>query len=404
MKGSSKILTEDLATFRHNLLPIPEFGLQAAFNMYGFPSGSVIDIIAPDGIGKSSLMFTIMGWFMRQGVPAYYVETENKLMAPERIKRCLHTDRKLADNLYRRLIWDQCFDIQSAVRSIESFIIKSRDPESEIYIPPTTPIVIGLDTWSKLMSSDEAEGVMEYEGGDVKESKEVGGGSNLGSAKAAQAWMRRLPFFQRRHNVLFVFTRHQNDKIDMSAGRFGGGSLSSATDSYNRTSRGGRAFNQNAALQIILSRLKGVTAKIGGVDTRVATLGRITVCKNSYGPDGTKFDYHIVAVPRKDTETYQEPALSFSFGTAQFILARKLLTMTSKNFNCYSCKELDVTDVSADEFSSALHARPDLLDKLGSQLEIFGYKSPDTSIPIVSSPEELVAEDEGKETDAPAQQ
>ena len=389
-KGSS---VSELSKAEDLLLPIPEFGLQAAINAKGLKYGTIMDIIAPDGIGKTTLIMTALGWFMQQGSPCYYVETENKLMAADRIKRCLSTDRAMAEKLFNRLVWDQCFEIQSAVKSMEDFAIGCRKPGSAMYVPQHVPIVLALDTFSKLMSAGEAEDVVVHGEREVGKSKEVGGGVTMAAAQAAQSWMRRLPWFQKHYNAIFIFARHQNDKVDFSAAKFGGGSMSGGGDAFNRTSRGGRAFNQNAALQIILSRIGLVSAKFDGVDEKVGVNAQITVCKNSYGAEGKRFGYRINTVHRTDTETYQEPAITFAPATAEWAYMHKVLPgISMKNKNCYTCKDLKIYDASADEFHRALHADAGLLDMLGSRLGIRGYAA-SQELPAAPAEPAVVEED-----------
>ena len=392
----------DLSKFEHSHIKFPEFGLQATFGMTGLPYGTIMDIIAPDGVGKTSLLLTMLGWFMQQGSPCYYVETENKLMAPARIKRCLSTDRALAQRLYDHLVWDQCFEIQTAIRSMEEFITKARTPDSGMFVPQHIPLVIALDTFSKLMSAGEAEDVVVGKG-EVGETKEVGGGQTMAAAMAAQAWMRRLPWWQNHYNVIYLFARHQNDKVDMSSKpKFGGGSMTGNADSFNRTSRGGRAFNQNASLQVILTRIQAVSAKVNGVDEKVGEKVLLTVCKNSYGPGGKKFFYQINTVHRTDTETYQEPAITFAPYTAEWSTMMKIIPgITMKNKNCITCRELEIYDGTAEEFSKALHANQPLLGQISTRLGIFGAAD-STSVPdsVTEQLEMSAARPPGPEADA----
>lgn len=379
----SRILSE-VDDVRSKMLKIPEFGLQATFNTFGFIHGRMIDILATDGIGKTTLLFTFAGWCMAQGSPTYYQETENKPMAPDRIKRCLSTNRALAEKLYDRLVIDPVFDIQTSILNMENFVLRARDPDSPAFVPKHIPLILMQDTFSKLMDPNEAEGVLAYatEGGKVSDAKEVGGGSNFVASKLMHAWSRRLPAFLEINNCILIFARHQNDKVDMSAGRFGGGSVGD-NDSRNRTSRGGKAFNQNSALQLILSRIQAISAKVNGVDEKVGVKGQINVVKNSYGPGDRKFYFQINTIPRTDTEDYQEPAVTFAPYTAEWLFNKKLLAMSMKNKNCYTCKELDVYDATAEEFHVALHKRTDVMERIGKRLEIYGYGSSCSAEPPV---------------------
>jgi hypothetical protein len=319
-------------------------------------------------------------------------------MAPERIKRCLSTDKAQAEKFYSRLIIDQVSDIKTAVMNLENFVIESRDANSAIYVPQHIPIVCFQDTFSKLMSPGEAEGVSVYEG-DRAPVTELGTNANPEAAKIAHSWARRWPYFLSHYNVILFFARHLNDKVDMSGGgggSFGGGSI--AGDAYNRTSRGGKAFNQNAALQMTLSRIKYLSAKIDGQDEKVGVQGQITVVKNSYGADGKKLQYVINTVPRTDTDTYQEPSMSFATSTCDWLFNHKLLPMTKKNNNCYTAKSLDLYDVPCDEFHRVFHSKPELIEQLGKQLGIYGYTN------VVAEPATPAVAQEASASDAAGQE
>ena len=398
-KNNRSRIANEVDDIRTRMLKIPEFGLQATFGSWGLRNGKVLDILGADSVGKSTLLFTLAGWSMSQGSPVYYQETENKLMDEARIKRCLSSDRALADKFFNRLIIDQVFDIQTAIMNMENFVLRSRDPNSPAFVPMHITLVLLQDTFSKLMSSDEAEGVIAYgvDAKKIEDAKEVGGGSNFGAAKAVHAWFRRLPYFLDHYNCILAFGRHQNDKVDMTAGRFGGGNLGG--DAVNRTSRGGKGFNQNAALQLIISRIQAISAKVDGVDEKVGVKMQINVAKNSYGPPGRRFYYQINTVPRTDTETYQEPAITFAPYTAEWLFLRKLLPMTMKNKNCFTCKALDQFDASAEDISKALHANTEVLNQLGRRLEISGYDGVEDKLPVEGEAAEAPAVTETDEDD-----
>jgi RecA/RadA recombinase len=341
---------------------------QAAIGMKGFPYGTLIEIIGQDGVGKTSFVFTVAGEAMRAGAPFFYVETENKPMDKERVKRCLGTDPSLSDKMFDRITVQTCDDIPSMVSGIEDFVDACRN---KLGVPPHIPIVCAVDSFSKLMAPNESEGRSFYS--DVNKKQQVGEAKvNFGHSKFAHQWCRMLPSWLRQNNVILFIISHQNQSVSTG---FGGGSFMSAevAATYNRTKIGGNAFNQNAALQLIITR-KGLAKQ--GTD-KVGTLIKATVAKNSYGPEGNVFEYEIISKPWLDTATYQQPSLYFDGTTASWLAQNSYLGVVESRKR-YTCDEIGAISEKADTFCQLLNAT-DLTDRLGTQLRIIGYPVKDTS-------------------------
>lgn len=373
---------DTLASIRRELLHVPPIYFQAAINSYGLPLKTLIDVIGAEGIGKSTLMFTTMGWAMAAGSPCYYVETEGKMMDPSRIIRCLHPNRVTAKKMFDALNFDQAFELRQAVESIENWVKVCRDPKDPAtYVPHHIPLVVGLDTFSKLMAPKEAEGRQLYQDQSVSEGKEqeLGGGSNFGHAKLAQSWSRRLPNWLTFNNVILILNRHQNDKVDMNA--MPSFLPADAMAGYNKTSIGGRAFSQNAALQLIITRFRYATAKQGQETVKIGVDAKISIAKNSYGPEGASCYYRLNYVYPGDTQEMQTPALSFAPYTPEWLMGRGILDVTSKNKNCFSCRELNLFDVDTTTFTEAVQASEELVKTIGSRLNLRGYELSDQPVP-----------------------
>jgi len=396
MKSRKKGTTVDsLTNVRREILNLPPIYLQATLNSFGLQTKTLVDIIGAEGIGKTTLMFTIFGWSMLQGSPCFYVETEGKVIDEERAMRSLNTDKALAKKMFDRISFDQCFELQQAIDSIYAWVKLVRDPKSEVYVPHHIPVVVGLDTFSKLMSASEAEGRLLYNDQTLKgkeaDAKDLGTGSNFGHAKIAQAWSRQLPNWLTMNNVILILNRHQNDKVDMNAApgaSFGG----DAAAGFNTTSIGGRAFSQNAALQLILSRYKFATKKVGDENIKIGVDAKITVSKNSYGPNGLVCFYRINQRNDGDTDTTFVPALSFAPYTSEWLMGKGILEISSKNKNCYSCRDLNLFDVTCDEFYAALQANEEVLNLIGTRLRLKGYEVDDNqppALPVPASDEEI---------------
>ena len=224
------------------------------------------------------------------------------------------------------------------------------------------------------MAPKEAEGRSFYEGvkkpGKARTLEELGSGTNFEHAKYAQKWCRTLPSWLSKNNVILLIVSHQNQKVDMG---FGGGSFSS--DAFNRTKIGGNAFNQNAALQLILTR-EGFLLQSG---EKIGTKVKATIAKNSYGPEGGIIRYELVSRPwLDDSENYQQPSLYFDNTTADWFASNNILN-TRVDRKRYTCEDLEVTSQTASEFCKQLYSRPEILTRLGTERHILGYPVCDSS-------------------------
>lgn len=408
------------------ILPVPSFALQYALKARGFVSGSMIDVIGGDGIGKTTTGNTLMGWNMSANGPCLYIEAEGKPQDRARVERALHKDRAIATQMYDAITREPAREIREAVNKIEEWIFQIRAPGS--MIPPTTPAMVVLDTYSKLMSASEAAGYSVYDSVKDKEkdrakekketfkkamkgvteekkddkkskldsSKELMAGSNFGHARAAQEWTRRLAYILSRYNVILVLLRHQNDTVDMGGG--GGIPMSAEVkDSINRTSIGGRAFHQSAAYQFILSRMKNFKASIHGMPTNVGVDVKYNITKNNNGPlrQGV---YRIMMEARQDTELTQEPAIDFDCNLAEVLMRDKLFNVRIKNVSTVVTSEFSESKIAEEydieEFKRLFYSRTDLIESLQRHLE-FAHFDTNVIMPNFSpvNQEEPVAED-----------
>ena len=374
-----------VSEIRQAMLPIRDFFMQHALGMYGFPQNALIDIIGPEGVGKSSLAFLLLGWALQSGCPCYYQETEGKQLPPDRILRMLSQDPKMAVRMLSRIGRDQVHSLPLSVEYFEDWVDSMRGRGSKqgresMNVPMDTPIIAVVDSWSKLMNSGEAAGF--YDAGDhmseeaKKKYKAVGEGSNLGHAKFAQDWCRRLPYYLVENNVILIIIEHQNEKVSMSQSPAGQKAaptftqMSAETSAiFNKTKRGGRAFNQNSAIQLILARkslAKFPDGKASGI------IVRMRVDKNSFGPGGRVIEYEMRNEHRHDTDTYLEPAIQFHDSMAKWFADDKLCGTTVYQKR-YTSDEIGVTSVAASEFCAAFHANTALVNRLGQQLKMEGY-------------------------------
>ena len=399
-RSASDVLMVGTPNKPKNILPLASFSFQNILKARGLVTGTIMDILGADGIGKTSLSYYLMGQAMAANGVCLYIETEGKPLDRSRAERCLHPNRKIAAQMYDAIYQEPARELREAANKIETWILQMRAPGTKV--PPSSPLVIFLDTFSKLMSPTEAAGFAAYatESDEEKlkkkekekekkakakgkvvekkeakekvdESKELGAGSNFGHAKLSQEWSRRLPYFLSRYNAILVLVRHQNDKIEMGGG--GGGMVLTAEqkDAFNRTSIGGRAWLQSAAYGIILSRLDFVKSQIAGETVKTALNIKMSLAKNGWGPLA-EGKYRLTLVPRQDTEDWFEPAISFDPWLPELIAKKKLMKVSVKNATTVISTEFNPggrsEEIPLDRFIDLFYSDPNRVAELGRQL------------------------------------
>ena len=138
---------------------------QHTIGMRGLPHGTLVEIMGQDGIGKTSLIWTLAGYAMMQNSPFFLVESEAKPMDKNRVMRCLSSDKTIAKKMLDRVLVSCCTNLLDAVSEIEDWVDTQRQ---DIGVPLDIPLVCAIDTFSKMMAPKEAEGRAYYEDSKTK--------------------------------------------------------------------------------------------------------------------------------------------------------------------------------------------------------------------------------------------
>jgi len=389
-----------LKDIRNQLIPATHFAKQMLLSSYGYQPKTIIELLGAEGTGKTTLLYNIFGDCMLANSPCLHVNTESKWLNEYRAKRALSTDKATSEAMYNALHVEEAFELKQLVNTIEGWVESMRRKNTTV-VPMNIPLVIGIDTISKVMAPGEALGFFNYSDymseANLKKVKGLGEGSNLEFAKLMHQWCRRLPSWLAANNVLVFFVSHQNQKVNMTG--FGGPAISQeAGAGLNKTKIGGNASNQNAVTQITLKyvgMVKNTAKEVVGKDI-VAR-----VIKNTAGADHKELRYRIVTQYTQDTDTYQEGALDFDEGAAEYIAERGYFN-TKVNKKRYTSDILDVQGVTAKDFMSEVHANKEITNELGSNLEFTGYvRTPKVDIYDPPEPEEAEKlNEELKKTDS----
>lgn len=379
------------------IIPIDEFMIQNALGAVGLRAATLFELIAPEHVGKTTLMANWMGKFALQGCQCLYVECEGKQMDPNRFLRCMHSDRKIAKRVFNLVTFSKARTLPEAEHAMNVWVKEARKKSDSDPRFAGKPLIVVVDPWGKLMSEGEAEGYSTF--GKSKEqlaqvkAKETGKSSNLGHSKYAHAWTRRLPSWLESNNVLLIVVQHQNEHIDM-------GSYSTVVvpDSKNDTTIGGKAFAQLAAYRATL------TSAGQWYGTNKVTIGlktRLMFIKNSYGPKYRSADLQLKFEQHVDTDTHFDRVIHYAQGLADWMVANGILG-TRVTDKLYTCETLDCVAVSADALESALKRRPDVMQFIGGHLKIEGYANvPMRTAPIEDDTPDDKTSDESAYQDIP---
>jgi RecA/RadA recombinase len=370
------------ADIRQNVLWVPEFELQHLMGIVGIPHGSFLEIIAPEGVGKTSMALTIGGWAMNAGAPVVYCECEGKQMPKHRIIRMLHPNPKRAALMLDRLRVERI----ASLTQLDQFIIDYADvmrgrkslKDYPISIPQHVPLVIIVDPWSRLMNDDEAAMFYDYGGNmdtKTKKFKQTATGSNLGHAKFAHAWCRRLAYLVERDNIILILNQHQTEDLKEAMAQSYGPKIilpESVAGLENKNHIGGRALHQLASQQWVM--VKRGLAKYAD-KTNSGKNVNLSMAKNSFGPEKRKMYFEIRGEHRGDMAgVYIEPALQFANSFTKWFTKEKLLgSKVDTSGDTYTCEDLGVRAVDEVEFHRAFHANTELKKHVGNLLQIEGY-------------------------------
>lgn len=369
-KSKNKASFISMDNLIHNYVEYKHFALQALTSTKGMIPGSVIEVIGPESTGKTTLMLYLMGNAIEKGSPALYINSEAKWLSKSRMLRILNSDKKKAAKIFSLITVSEIFELKHMINSVESWV---SDIRKNTVIPNDTPLIVGIDTLSKLMPPGEAAGIY-AEGGYTsdaltKKMKDIGDSSNLEFSKLMQAWCRRLPYFLRKNNVILLLNSHQNQKINMSG--FGGSLIpADVAAEYNKTKIGGNATNQNSLTQIIL-RYEG--QEKNGKEV-IGKKVKARIIKNTAGSENEILSYLIKSKNFSDEGDYQESCLDFSYGFATMLSEKSLpysITLYGKQV---SCKALNLTKVHYSEFYDSFVNNDNVKIRTAQSLGIQGYE------------------------------
>lgn len=353
-------------------LPVPWLGLQYLIGRPGIPANTIVELIGQESVGKSSLVYAMMGTFIANNIPCYYINSEPKALEGDWQARLVSTDPEKSE-LIKEVIDVHVMDsLDEMDEGIRQWITMQR---TEMGVPLDVPLVCIVDSITKLMTPDEyaASGVAKKKPGEKSKGtgvKNIGG--KIGAAATwMHEWSKLIDPFIRANNATIILVSGQNQ--DMDAGATPSFIPKSAMAKYNKTRRGGNAINQSAALQFTITYKSAVKNTAGEMCGKEVLL---YCAKNSYGPSFRELRYQIMDDRKENYNDipgeYLQPAIRMDEAVVNLLVERKALGLTL-NRKRYSSAQLNIYEASANTVLTTIEANPEWLLEAAEVLSIKGY-------------------------------
>ena len=354
-----------LSDLQTEFLPFRDFYMQLALRLRGLVRNTITEVLGSESVGKTSLIWWLLGGYAELGYPCLYIGTENKPLLSSRIHRLVSGDPRKSAAIMHEIYEAEAFEMKELVLVMEEWASAVRKDGG---VPLTKPLVIAVDTWSKLMPKNEAVGYYDWDknmdAAVKRKQKDVGEAANMTSAKFAHAFCRLMPMWLRKYNANLIVASHRNQHVDTSSFK----PMGPLPDLYNKTRRSGTAFDQNAALLLNL-KSKGQWKEGDNLVGKIIS-GR--VAKHSHGPEGLLLEYRIRSDGFADTPARMAPALDFSESLANYFVDHRLYSASVLRKR-YSSAPLGLERVTAAEFAERVCSDENVMADIGRKLGIAGY-------------------------------
>lgn len=361
-------------------LELNSFLLQYILGSKDLKTGTILEIIGPEQVGKTTFLLSIVGDFLaaNPNIPFLDIITEgkNKMPSIKRISSCLSEDKVKAEKILKQIVFYNGHALKDTLETMHMWLKITRDNMDAAGISKDTPILIGIDTISKLMPKTEAA-ALGY--GDATKPKTLlDDVTNMDFPKMIQRWTRAIVDILESYKAMLIIVSHQNEKVDMNsfASRFASAE-SSASD--NKTKIGGRGLNQSSTNQLTLVRVGGKTNTT--TKEYLSHIIKVKCVKNSRNADRRDGRYELRVEKLKDTDTKYERAINFDYGLADLFAEKRILNtkaLTKETFRCDALGEKEILDRY--EFAKRFNENPALKNKIGYELGIRGYTKPEDII------------------------
>lgn len=354
------------ADIYRSYLPLPWLAFQYLIGRIGIPVNTIIEFIGQENTGKSSLVMSLLGHLVPYNIPCYYINTEPKMLESDWISRLVGADEEMGEKIKNVIeVSEQVYTLDEMDTLLKKWIDVKRKDQG---IPTSTPLVIVVDTITKLLNPEEAEALIDEKTAGVALNKGVGDISKKPGVTAnwMHKWCRSLKPLLEKENVTLICVSGQN--VNMNAG-----SSAMAPDggaSLNKTRPGGTAMNQSAAIQITITR-KG--ALKDSKSFQIGEIIRARVVKNSFGPK-RDIEYHLHNDKFEDRPGYVDQAIDMREVFCNILVRENICGLKCERKR-YSSASLGIDSATYQTLYSKIENDPELTAKVCSALNINGYEA-----------------------------
>lgn len=353
-------------------LPVPWIAFQYLIGRPGIPLNTITEFIGSESVGKSSLVYALMGEFVAHNIPCFYINSEPKALEPDWQLRLLGTDPIKGEKIRDAIDIQPLNALEEMDEHMRAWVKIKREDEG---IPNDVPLVVVIDSITKLMNPEEfaVSGLAKLKPGEKKKPEGVGNVSQKPgvTAKWLHQWARLITPLLEQKNVTIIAVSGQNQNMDAG----GGPSFIKPSEKRNKTRTGGNALNQSAALQFTVT-YKGAYKNTAGVACGKEVL--LFCEKNSYGPSFREVKYTLYDdrnenYPEDLPGMYKQQAIDMDIALANLLVEKKVLG-TSVTRKRYSSSKAEAYEMTAKGFVEHILAKPELFMQVVNDLSIKGYE------------------------------
>lgn len=375
-KADKVIGFNTMADIKSKFLPVPWLAFKWLTGCCGIPMNTITEFIGEENVGKSSLTMALLGHFAKNNILSLYINTEAKELDSSWTVRLMARDPELAENLLS--VIETPIDPTTGNHVTRTFTMNAMDKQLRAWIfdcrcvrgiPNSVPLVVVIDSTSRLLNPAQAEVAMaEDKKGTGKVIlngvEDVGGQIGVG-AKWFHAWANMINPICAQYNVTIICVSAQNANLNAGAG---GMAAAEGTKSLNKSKAHGLALNQACGLQITVTNA-GMLRKSTDVIGRKI---KLRCLKNSYGPVYRQIVYGLKCERLDDSPGYLDDPIDMAETMGNLLVDNKLYGMSVNNKR-FTSTELDIHQMTAEALQEYIQAHPDLEDDICARLKINGY-------------------------------
>lgn len=352
-------------------LPVPWPAFEWLIGSSGIPVNSVVEFLGPENVGKSTIIFSLFGEFIKHNIPCYYMNTEPKMVKPKWMNRLVSENPAIAEKIVKAIdISERVYTLDQMDEMMRAWVKIKRDVQG---IPLNVPLVVAVDSMTKLLNPEEAAALMNI---DKKSGKLTITDSSLKdiskkpavTAKWWAEWSRAAKSFLEQKNVTILLVSGTTQNMNQGPSFIPPELL----EKRNKTRIGGVAINQVAGIRVSLTGGMQTPAK-NSAGERIGTTVTAYCQKNSFGGRDREMKYILRDKQFADTDTYTQAAMDMEETFCNIIAENGILGTTLKAKR-YTCDELGIVKAEAHTFYNAIMANEEVKNTICAKLNIDGYE------------------------------